>query len=65
MRQRDAAVKAKEAVSLALSTLEDGFPEDLVAVDLENAVAHLGEIVGLSVSEEVISRIFEKFCLGK
>ena len=64
-RQRDAAQKAKESVQMALSTIENGFPPDLVAVDLENAAAHLGEIVGLSVSDEVISRIFEKFCLGK
>lgn len=64
-RQRDAAQKAKESVSMALSTIENGFPPDLVAVDLESAAAQLGEIVGLSVSDEVISRIFEKFCLGK
>ncbi len=65
IRQRDAAVKAREALVLALSTVEDGFPPDMCAVDLENAAAALGEIVGLSVSDEVISRIFEKFCLGK
>lgn len=64
-RQRDAAVKARESAGLALSTIENGFPPDLTAVDLENAAAALGEIVGLSVSDEVISRIFEKFCLGK
>ncbi len=64
-RQRDAAVKAREAATLALSTIENGFPPDLTAVDLETAAAALGEIVGLSVSDEVISRIFEKFCLGK
>ena len=64
-RQRDAAVKAREATTLALSTIENGFPPDLTAVDLENAAAALGEIIGLSVSDEVISRIFEKFCLGK
>lgn len=64
-RQRDAAVKAREALSLAEKTVSDGFPPDLTAVDLEQAAAYLGEIVGLSVSEEVISRIFEKFCLGK
>ncbi|MBE7024547.1 MAG: tRNA uridine-5-carboxymethylaminomethyl(34) synthesis GTPase MnmE [Ruminococcaceae bacterium] len=64
-RQRDAAVKARNAVQEAMNTIENGFPADLVAVDLENAAAYLGEIVGLSVSDEVISRIFEKFCLGK
>ena len=64
-RQRDGAVKAKTAVDFAVQTLKDGFPPDLTSVDLENAVAALGEIVGLSVSDEIISRIFEKFCLGK
>lgn len=64
-RQRDAAVKAKESVDFALQTLKDGFPQDLTAVDLENAATHLGEMIGLSVSEEVVHRIFEKFCLGK
>ena len=64
-RQRDGAVKAKESVDFARKTLENGFPPDLTAVDLENAAAALGEIIGLTVSEEVISRIFEKFCLGK
>lgn len=64
-RQRDGAVKAKEAIDFALQTLADGFPPDLTAVDLENAAKCLGEITGLCVSEEVISRIFAKFCLGK
>lgn len=64
-RQRDAAVKARDAVLDAQTTIENGFPADLVQVDLERAIAHLGEIVGQSVSDEIISRIFEKFCLGK
>ncbi len=64
-RQRDAAVKARDCIVMAMQTIEEGFPPDLVAVDLENAVENLGEIVGQSVSDEVISRIFEKFCLGK
>ena len=64
-RQRDAAVKARGSLLLAKETVCSGVPPDLTAVDLEQAAAYLGEIVGLSVSEEVISRIFEKFCLGK
>ena len=63
-RQRDAAVKAKDALVLARKTVNEGFPPDMCAVDLENAAAFLGEIVGLTVSEEIVDKIFHNFCLG-
>ena len=38
---------------------------DCVAAELSEGLAALGEITGENTSEKVISRIFEKFCLGK
>lgn len=38
---------------------------DLIAVDLKEAIFNLGLIVGRSVSDEVLGRIFENFCIGK
>ncbi len=64
-RHKEALLNAKEHLSLCLSTLESGECVDLVCVDLNDAIADLGEIVGQSVTEEVVDRIFSRFCVGK
>ena len=56
-------LRQKEALSLAY--LKNGFPVDLVASDLENAAFALGEITGITVTDEIVDKIFSKFCLGK
>ena len=56
---------AKEAVATALATAQDRLPYDCVTVDVQNAISALGEITGDAVSDEVINKIFEKFCVGK
>ena len=38
---------------------------DLIAVDLKDAWDALGEITGETATEEIISTVFEKFCVGK
>ena len=65
LRQKEAVIKAHESLKNAQETLDSGFPPDLAATDLENAISFLGEITGLTVSEEIINKIFSKFCLGK
>ena len=37
----------------------------LCRIDLNGAWMSLGEITGNTVSEDIIDRVFEKFCLGK
>jgi tRNA modification GTPase len=38
---------------------------ELVAVDLKEAIYNLGLVVGKSVSDDILNRIFERFCIGK
>jgi len=64
-RQYEAVVKAAESIEKAKRTVEDGFFSDLAAIDISNAVAYLGEAEGISINQETVDRIFEKFCLGK
>ena len=38
---------------------------DYSGVELENALSGLGELDGRTVSEDIISKIFANFCVGK
>lgn len=64
-RQFDAVMKALKAVRRAIKGINEGFFSDLASIDVQDAVSALGEAEGISVNQETVNRIFEKFCLGK
>ncbi|WOC32277.1 MULTISPECIES: tRNA uridine-5-carboxymethylaminomethyl(34) synthesis GTPase MnmE [Caproicibacterium] len=64
-RQQAAAQRALTAVSEALEALESGLTLDAVTVCVEDAVSALLELTGKRVSDTVIDRVFETFCVGK
>lgn len=64
-RHRDAVRRAQQALAEARGVLEMGFPLDMATGGLRSAWQSLGEVTGGTVDEDVIDRIFEKFCLGK
>jgi tRNA modification GTPase len=39
--------------------------EDLLAAELRTALDHLGRVVGAVVTDDILDRIFSKFCIGK
>jgi tRNA modification GTPase TrmE len=64
-RQLDCVRRAGEGVKLALDALESGLTLDAVSVGIADALSALCELTGERVSEQVIDRVFEKFCIGK
>lgn len=48
-----------------LESIEFGMPEDLYAIDLTNAYESLGKIIGETLEEDIINKIFKDFCMGK
>jgi len=63
-----ANARQKNQVALALSELENvskGIPLDSMVTFIENAIYYLSEITGENVSEQIVSEIFSKFCVGK
>jgi len=56
---------ASQALSDVISGIEAGMPVDLVQIDMTRCWDDLGEIVGDSVQDELITQLFSQFCLGK
>ena len=65
LRHYEAMSRMQQALQNAQRGLDDGMPSDLVAVDLRDALYHLGSITGDVANDEILSNIFSRFCIGK
>ena len=65
VRQSALCSKAVDCLTNVLDTVKAGMPQDCIASDLKIAIDALSEISGNAVSEEIISEVFAKFCIGK
>ena len=64
-RQADALRRAHAALEQSLKGLHLGQTPDMVLIDIEEAMEAMGEVTGAIVREDITSRIFERFCVGK
>ena len=64
-RQEDAVRRAGEALCRGREALEAGLTPDAVLTDAEEALDALGELTGRTAREEIVERIFSRFCVGK
>ncbi len=64
-RHKEALAKGFVYLLRARRGLERGKGLELVAFELRRAVDTLGEITGQIVTEDILGRIFSKFCIGK
>jgi tRNA modification GTPase len=65
LRHKEALAKTLVACQRVGTGLQDGLPPDLLAIELQTALDHLGEVVGATTSEDVLDMIFDRFCIGK
>lgn len=61
----DAVREALLALEEAYATAISGHPIDLIAGDVQRASAALGKLSGDEATEELITGIFARFCVGK
>lgn len=57
--------RASDAVGSALDSLQSGRPLEIASAEIRIALVALEEIVGKTYTEDILGRIFSKFCIGK
>ena len=64
-RHHDLLCRAHVEVESAICALREHRSEELVLVPLHNTLRYLGEITGETTTEDILSKIFSTFCIGK
>ena len=64
-RHYEALLKTNETLEKAKNGLEDATSADFIAMDIRQAMYHLGTITGDISTDDLLGNIFSKFCIGK
>jgi len=64
-RQADEVRRARDSVRAAAAAIREGVTPDAVLEELEEALSALASLTGRAVREDVLDRIFSRFCVGK
>ena len=64
-RQISKIKESLNSINDAIKGIEEGYPVDMINVDITSAWNSLGELIGQGNAEELINNLFTNFCLGK
>ncbi|MBQ9076525.1 MAG: tRNA uridine-5-carboxymethylaminomethyl(34) synthesis GTPase MnmE [Muribaculaceae bacterium] len=64
-RHYEALTRATESIDRAIGGLRSGLSGDFIAQDIRETLHHLGEITGTITSQDILTSIFSRFCIGK
>jgi len=65
IRHYEALLRVSESLDRVMEGLKNKIPEDLIAIDIRQAIHYLGEITGEITTDELLGNIFRNFCIGK
>ena len=65
IRHYDSLRLTQESLGRVLDGMATGITGDLMAMDIRQALHHLGEITGTVTSDDLLASIFSRFCIGK
>ncbi len=64
-RHFHAFLTAEKSLKRVIEAIESGISKELLAFDLREALAALGEVTGEISTDDLLDSIFSKFCIGK
>ncbi len=65
LRHKTAIDNTIAALTQAIHCLRNGTPVEITALELRNALNHIGEITGIVTPNDILNKIFSNFCIGK
>ncbi len=64
-RHYEALTRAKEGMDRVKQGMDQGMTGELLALDMRDALHHLGRITGEITTDDLLGNIFQNFCIGK
>ncbi len=64
-RHHDLLLRAKSEIENSLVLIDQKTSEEIILVGLHNGLRLLGQITGETTTEDMLTRIFSTFCIGK
>ncbi len=64
-RHHDLLIRSKAEIEQSLEQMNKKMSEEIVLIGLHNALRYLGQITGETTNEDMLTRIFSTFCIGK
>jgi len=65
IRHVEALQRTQETLEKVLYGIDNPVTSDFLAMDIRQALYHLGEITGAVTTDDLLDNIFSKFCIGK
>lgn len=65
VRHKEAIQQAMAGIERVLQGLNDNVSPEFLTMDMRQSLNELGKIIGSNISEDILSEIFSRFCIGK
>jgi len=65
VRHVEALQKTQESLEKVVHGIDNPITSDFLAMDIRQALHHLGQITGTVSTDDLLEHIFSKFCIGK
>jgi tRNA modification GTPase len=64
-RHNDLLLRAKSEIETSVRLIDEKMSEEIILIGLHNAMLFLGQVTGETTTEDMLTRIFSTFCIGK
>lgn len=65
VRHKESLISAIEAARRVQEGLRQGISPEFITIDMRQSLIELGKVIGVNITEDILSAIFSTFCIGK